>query len=132
MTPAASWPAREEAMTPLASPVIPPPAALEQAVHPAAAAMAVAAAVVAPVASALEDLLQAGISKLGSLASTPLSAPAVLPEQPPVPIDVLLYRGRAAIERCVELRDQARSAGGTMAPAELEELFDLLDLALTS
>ena len=52
-------------------------------------------------------------------------------EQPPVPIDVLLYRGRAAIERCVEIRDDARRAGGALADDALAELFDLLDLALT-
>jgi hypothetical protein len=61
----------------------------------------------------------------------PLSAPVAIPEQPPVPIDVLLYRGRAAIERCIEIRDQVRSTGGPVDAETLGELFDLLELALT-
>ena len=47
-----------------------------------------------------------------------------------VPIDILLYRGRAAIERCREIRDQVRRAGGPVDAETLGELFDLLDLAL--
>jgi hypothetical protein len=77
------------------------------------------------------SLLDAGIAKLGALSTAPLVAPAPLPEQPAVPIDVLLYRGRAAIERCREIRDQVRSAGGPVDAETLGELFDLLDLALT-
>jgi len=72
-----------------------------------------------------------GIRKLGTLQSQRLSAPVEIPEQPPVPIDVLLYRGRAAIERCIEIRDQVRRAGGPVDAETLGELFDLLDLALT-
>jgi hypothetical protein len=79
----------------------------------------------------LGSLLDAGIAKLGALKSAPLVAPAPLPEQPAVPIDVLLYRGRAAIERCREIRDQVRSTGGPVDAETLGELFDLLDLALT-
>jgi len=77
------------------------------------------------------SLLDAGIAKLGALHTTPLVAPVPLPEQPAVSIDVLLYRGRAAIERCLEIRDQVRSAGGPVDADTLDELFDLLDLALT-
>jgi hypothetical protein len=80
---------------------------------------------------ALAALLGAGIEKLGSLGRTPLSAPVPIAEQPPVPIDVLLYRGRSAIERCLEIRDQVRTAGGPVDADTLGELFDLLDLALT-
>jgi hypothetical protein len=79
----------------------------------------------------LGSLLDAGIAKLGALRTAPLAAPAPLPEQPAVPIDVLLYRGRAAIERCIEIRDQVRSAGGPVDAETLGELFDLLELALT-
>ena len=77
------------------------------------------------------SLLDAGIAKLGALQTTPLVAPVPIPEQPAVSIDVLLYRGRAAIERCLEIRDQVRSAGGPVDADTLDELFDLLDLALT-
>jgi hypothetical protein len=79
----------------------------------------------------VDRLLDAGIAKLGALRTEPLAPPAPLPEQPAVPIDVLLYRGRAAIERCLEIRDQVRSAGGPVDAETLDELFDLLDLALT-
>lgn len=123
---------RAPMMTPLASPAVTPSAAPQERVRPAAVAMASAAAAAAPASSSLADLLEAGIVRLGALELTPLSTPAVIAEQPAVPIDVLLYRGRAAIERCVELRDQARSVGGTMETDALEELFDLLDLALTN
>lgn len=117
-------------MTPTrASTVAPPSAVSQERDRPAAAAMAAAAAG-AP-RQELGSLLDAGIAKLGALHTTPLSAPVALPEQPAVPIDVLLYRGRAAIERCREIRDQVRSAGGPVDAETLGELFDLLDLALT-
>ena len=63
---------------------------------------------------------------------TPLSSPVQIGEQPPVPIDVLVYRGRNAILRCVEIRDEARRAGQPVQGAALDEMFDLLDLALTN
>ena len=51
--------------------------------------------------------------------------------RPSVPIEALLYRGRSAIQRCVEIRDESRSKGGVLDEAAKAELFDLLDLALT-
>jgi hypothetical protein len=117
-------------MTPTrASTVAPPTATPQERDRPAAAAMARAAAG-AP-RQEQGSLLDAGIARLGTLHTTPLVAPLALPEQPAVPIDVLLYRGRAAIERCREIRDQVRSGGGPVDAETLEELFDLLDLALT-
>jgi hypothetical protein len=82
-------------------------------------------------ASTLGDLLDAGIKTLGTLGHSPLSAPTPLGEQPPVPIDALVYRGRAAIERAREIRDEVRRMGGPVEQEKLGELFDLLDLALT-
>ena len=82
-------------------------------------------------AAALGDLLDRGIRTLGTLAHTPLSNPVALAEQAPVPIDVLLYRGRAAIERAREIRDALRRGGGVADAEALGELYDLLDLALT-
>ena len=82
-------------------------------------------------AVALGDLLDRGLRTLGTLAQTPLSNPVTLAEQPPVPIDVLLYRGRAAIERAREIRDAIQRGGGTADVEALGELYDLLDLALT-
>jgi hypothetical protein len=81
--------------------------------------------------AALGDLLDRGIRNLGTLPQTPLSNPVALGEQPPVPIDVLLYRGRAAIERAREIRDSIRLSGGVADAETLGELYDLLDLALT-
>ncbi|HEX6600838.1 MAG TPA: Hpt domain-containing protein [Gemmatimonadaceae bacterium] len=79
---------------------------------------------------ALGELLDRGIRTLDTLPKTPLSNPVALPEQPPVPIDVLLYRGRAAMERAREIRDEARRSGAPLPPDRLAELFDLIDLAL--
>ena len=46
-----------------------------------------------------------------------------------MPIESLLYRGRAALDRAVEIRDAMRRAGPPTDPDALEELFDLLELA---
>jgi hypothetical protein len=111
------------------STVAPPSPSAQERDRPAAAAIArVAGGAPNP---QLGSLLDAGIAKLGALQTTPLVAPVALPEQPAVPIDVLLYHGRAAIERCLEIRDQVRTAGGPVDADTLDELFDLLDLALT-
>jgi hypothetical protein len=82
-------------------------------------------------AAALGDLLDRGIRSLDTLPRTPLSNPVLLGEQAPVPIDALLYRGRAAIERAREIRDALRRSGGIADAETLGELYDLLDLALT-
>jgi hypothetical protein len=75
-------------------------------------------------------VLDQGIDSLSSLAAQPMSEPVDLPEQPLVPIDALLYRGRAAIERAIELREEIRRQGGPANADTMAELFDLLDLAL--
>ncbi|MBW8768319.1 MAG: Hpt domain-containing protein, partial [Gemmatimonadetes bacterium] len=107
-------------MTPVApSPVAPPSPVPQERDRPAAAAMAEAATSATPQRPALGSLLDAGIEKLGALQMKPLATPVSIPEQPPVPIDVLLYRGRAAIERCREIRDQVRKQGG---PVDAETL----------
>jgi HPt (histidine-containing phosphotransfer) domain-containing protein len=82
-------------------------------------------------AAALGELLDRGIRSLGTLPQTPLSNPITLAEHAPVPIDVLLYRGRAAIERAREIRDAIKRSGGVADAETLGELYDLLDLALT-
>lgn len=82
-----------------------------------------------PTPTALPDLLDSSIAALGALISSPLVAPSPLPEQSLVPIDELLYRGRAALDRAVELREELQRAGAHVPRASLDELFDLLDLA---
>jgi len=74
-------------------------------------------------------VLDQGIDSLSSIAAHPMSEQVDIAEQPLVPIDALLYRGRAAIQRAIELREQIRR-GGNPKDDDLAELFDLLDLAL--
>jgi chemotaxis protein histidine kinase CheA len=129
---------RASRLTPIASSIAVAPSAFEPAathaerVQPAVAALAAEVSRVAPASASRADLLNASITNLASLEHAPLSAPRELAEQPPVPIDILLYRGRAAIERCVEIRDGLRRSGSSPDAAALDELFALLDLALTS
>jgi hypothetical protein len=59
----------------------------------------------------------------------PFSQPVPLPEDDVVPIEALLYRGRAALDRAVEIRDDLRSRPTPADATALEELFDLLELA---
>ena len=75
-------------------------------------------------------VLDQGIDSLSSIASHPMSEPVDITEQPLVPIDALLYRGRAAIQRAIELREAIRRGGGNANDETMAELFDLLDLAL--
>ena len=77
---------------------------------------------------ALREMLDASITELSSLDDVPLIEPARTVEDPVVPIEALLYRGQAALDRARELRDQLRSRG-TTDPEALHELYDLLDLA---
>jgi len=121
----------------IASPSIAMPSELAQERdRPAAAAVAQVAstvvAVAAPVANALVDLLDSGIRNLGTLRNTPLTPAAPIGEQPPVPIERLLYRGRAALERARDIRDEVKRGGDPVDQEKLHELFDLLDLALTN
>ena len=70
-------------------------------------------------------MLQQGIASFGALDQRPLSEPA------PVPISSLLYTGRSALERAVEIRNSLKARGGPPDQEALAELFDLLDLATT-
>ena len=81
--------------------------------------------------AATSALLDSGIAALELMSATPLAPRASIPEDegPLVAIESLLYRGRAALDRAVELRDAMRRAGPPNDPDALEELFDLLELA---
>ncbi len=74
------------------------------------------------------SLIDSSIAALDALAATPFSTPVEIPEDSIVPIESLLYRGRAALDRAVEIRDELRKAP-TNDPVALDELFDLLELA---
>ena len=71
---------------------------------------------------------ECGNECLGDLDQAPLAPPAPLDDATLIPIDALLYRGRAALERAIEVRDLIRLSGGNTEES-LSELFDLLDLA---
>jgi hypothetical protein len=72
--------------------------------------------------------LDAAIASFDSLAGERFAEPVNVADEA-VPVDALLYRGRAALERAITLRDSLRAAGGPPAPDVLEEIYDLLDLA---
>src|SRR5450432_3335916 len=59
-----------------------------------------------PTGRQLHDYLQNGIAAFGALEATPLGIPAVIPDEAIVPIESLLYRGKAALERARELRTE--------------------------
>jgi len=77
---------------------------------------------------ALRDMLDASITQLSSLDDVPLIEPVRTDDDAIVPVEALVYRGSAALERARVLRDELR-ARGTTDPEALHELYDLLDLA---
>ena len=118
------------AMTPVASsaPII-QHADMER-IAPAAIDTASAALEAVPRKPSLNELLDSGISRLGTLNAAPLSAPVAVAEQPPVPIEALLYRGAGAIARGREICEVALRDGGSLTRESIAELFDLFHLAL--
>ena len=76
-----------------------------------------------PTGKDLQAMLQQGITSFDALDHQPLSEPA------PVPISSLLYSGRSALDRALEIRNSLRARGGPPDQEALAELFDLLDLA---
>lgn len=76
----------------------------------------------------LHDLLGQGIAGLGQLALAPMSTPTPVEDDSIVPIEDLEYRGRAALDRAIEIRDAVKARNGPPSGDELEELFALLDL----
>lgn len=105
--------------TPISTPTVPP---TRQAERPTAT--------VPRSGRALRDMLDASLTTLSSLDDIPLIEPARSDEDAIVPIEALLYRGNAALERARALRDDLRTRGAD--PDALHELYDLLDLARTS
>jgi chemotaxis protein histidine kinase CheA len=83
-----------------------------------------------PTGRELHELLEDGIASFLELDEKPLSPPAALDDERVVAIDDLLYRGRAALERAAALRAEMLYLD-TVPPREVvEELFDLIELAL--
>ncbi len=82
-----------------------------------------------PAAVGATASLDEGIAALDAFTAQPFAEPADLGDQV-VPVDALVYRGRAAVERAIELREQLREAGDPPDPELLRELFEVLDFAL--
>ena len=120
-TPATPTPRAASALTPAASRVVRP--------TPGRGEVAVSRKTpLTPTGPELRQFLQTGIAGFSPLDEAPLAPPAPLDDATVVSIDELLYRGRAALERAIEVRDEIRLSGGNTDEA-LAELFDLLDLA---
>ena len=126
--------------SPIARPVMSPPASMSPPPAPvprpaaapvaprASAAPAAPAAAAAAATARASAALEASIAAFESLSMERMAEPANIGDEL-VPVDALFYRGRAALDRAIELRDRLRRAGGTPAPELLEEMYDLLDLA---
>jgi HPt (histidine-containing phosphotransfer) domain-containing protein len=110
------------APTPIVNPAVPPSLA---APHPSTPILTAAAHSAAEAASSLDE----GIARFESFAGKPFAQPSAVEEQL-VPIQALVYRGQAAVRRAIEVRERIRAAGTPPTPDALNELFDLLDLAL--
>ena len=82
-----------------------------------------------PAAVGATASLDEGIAALDAFTSRPFAEPAELGDQV-VPVDALVYRGRAAVERAIELRELLRESGDPPDPELLRELFEVLDFAL--
>lgn len=78
----------------------------------------------------LRALLDTSITQLGGVSGQiRRKTPAPLP--PPVPIDSLLYRGTAALDRALEIRDNIIASGESPDSETIDELLDLVALAAT-
>ena len=142
-----SVPAAPAALT--ASPAPVAPAVLAASPAPAPAPMELAASVPAvptprsmpqipapeprrptPTGSELAALLGRSVNAVGTISAQPLADRVAIDEVPIVPVSALVYRGKAALRRALELRDEMRESGSSPDPAAIDELFDLIELAL--
>lgn len=105
------------------------PAASPARENPAAPVSARTAAATESLDKSSAALIDSSIAALESISSKPLIPQIPLPDEQGelVPIEALLYRGRAALDRAMEIRDRIR--GGSPDPDALDELYDLLELA---
>lgn len=81
-------------------------------------------------ANVKSDLLGVGIEALDHLTAKPLAEQSSTGPMVIVPVDTLVYRGRAALERAVAIREQIKSSGSQPSSAALDEMYDLIGLAL--
>jgi hypothetical protein len=78
----------------------------------------------------LLTLLNTSIVQLGAVSGESVRKTPVRPMRP-VEIDTLLYRGRSALERALEVREEIVAGGSSTDPEMIEELLDLVALAAT-
>ena len=71
--------------------------------------------------------LDSAIAAFDSMSDERMAEPRILDEI--IPIDELYYRGRAALDRAVAVRDAIKRAGAPPPMELLEELYDLVELA---
>jgi hypothetical protein len=115
-------------LTPLASAT--PAAARAPVAAPAAAPFASSgAAMGAPSGASLKSLLAQSLSGLAPLNNNTFAAPLVGEEDDVIPVEDLLFRGKDALARALELGDALRQSGVIPDAATLGELYDLLQLA---
>ncbi|MBA3341515.1 MAG: hypothetical protein H0T48_06730 [Gemmatimonadaceae bacterium] len=77
----------------------------------------------------LRDLLDTSIANLGAVSGQTRRGASLEPA--PVAIETLLYRGRAALDRALEISTTVRAAGVAPAREAVDELLDLVALAAT-
>jgi hypothetical protein len=78
----------------------------------------------------LRELLNTSIVQLGAVSGEARRKTPVRP-MAAVGIDSLLYRGRAALARALEVREEIVASGTERSPEQIEELLDLVALAAT-
>lgn len=120
-------PAYAPAVVPAPAAPAPSPAPAQPAAAPPAPRRA---RVRTPTGPDLQAYLEDGISGLRALEDRPLSQPAHVATEEVVPIEHLLYSGRRALERAAELRAELRAANAVPSREVVQELFDLVELAL--
>lgn len=78
----------------------------------------------------LQALLNSSIVKLGAVSGENIrKTPVHLP--PPVGIESLVYRGKRALDRALEVREEIIAGGPDGMRERVEELLDLVALAAT-
>jgi hypothetical protein len=78
----------------------------------------------------LRALLDTSIVQLGAVSGS-IRRRTPVPVPPPVAIDTLLYRGRAALDRALEIRRSVLELGAPPDRETIGELLDLVALAAT-
>lgn len=78
----------------------------------------------------LRALLDTSIAQLGGV-SGEIRRKTPTPLPPPVAIDTLLYRRRAALDRALEIREDTIASLRPPDAETIQELFDLVALAAT-